>query len=126
MVSRTIALRTELQRLFKTLTTNVHYEEAPDTIAYPYLVYELSELAYSYGKTTYQLEVNILDYGTSSSAAERLADTVQENLNKYHFINTVIQFTVYKGLRQTIKEDDKKIIRRRLLFEIQLHELKGE
>lgn len=125
-MSKTIALRTELQRLFKTLTTNVHYEQRPDTFSYPYLVYELRELTYDYGKTTYQMEVNILDYGTSTSAAETLADQVQEALNKYHFINDKIQFIAYKGQRQTIQEDDKKVIRRRLLFEIQLHELKGE
>jgi peptidoglycan/xylan/chitin deacetylase (PgdA/CDA1 family) len=125
-VSKTIALRTELQRLFKTLTANVHYEQRPDTFAYPYLVYELREMTYDYGKTTYQMEVNILDYGTSSSAVETLADTVQEALNKYHFINDKIQFVTYKGQRQSVLEDDKKVVRRRLLFEIQLHEMKGE
>lgn len=125
-MSKTVALRTELQRLFKTLTPNVYYEEAPDTAVYPYLVYELSEVLFNHGKTTYQLEVNILDYGNSSLAVEILADSVQDALNKYYFINVEIQFITYKGLRQTIKEEDKQIIRRRLLFEIQLHQLKGE
>lgn len=125
-MSKTIALRTELQRLFKTLTSNVHYDIAPDTAPYPYLVYELSELTFDYGKTLIELEVNILDYGSSSSAVEILADTLQETLNKYYFINDEIQFTIYKASRNKIEEEDKKIIRRRLTFEIQLHELKGE
>jgi len=124
-MTKTIALRTELQRLLKTLTTNVYYEEAPDT-ATSYLVYELSEVTKEYGRILMQLEINILDYGTSSTAAETLADQVQTVLHKYHFINSSIQFTLYEGLRGTVKEEDKQIIRRRLLFEVHLHELKGE
>lgn len=125
-MTKTIALRMKLQKLFKTLTDNVYYGIAPDTAPYPYLVYELIELTYDYGKTLMELEVNIMDYGTSSSAVEILADTLQEKLNKYDFINHEIQFMIYKGNRNRIEEEDKKIIRRRLLFEIQLHELKGE
>lgn len=123
---KTWTLRIELQRLFKILTTNVYYEGNQDPAIYPRLVFETSEVSSSDGKTLMQLEVNILDYGTSTKIAEDLADTVQKFLNKYYFINTEIQFVVYKGPRQKIQEDDKLIIRRRLLFEIQLHELKGE
>lgn len=125
-MSKTIALRTELQRLLKTLTANVHYEQAPDTATSPYLVYELSELSYDYGKTLMELEINILDYGTSTSEVETIADNVQTGLNKYSYMGNGIQFVIYKNIRQRVVEDDKKIIRRRLTFEIQLHELKGE
>lgn len=125
-MSKTVELIEQLQIIFKTLTTNVYYEEAPDTSDYPYLVYEVSELVNNYGKTTLQLEVNLLDYGTLSLDIDILADTVQDTLHKYYFMNDEIQFTIYKVNRNTIKEEDKKIIRRRLTFEIQLHELKGE
>ena len=123
---RTWTLRTELQRLLKTLTTNVYYEGNQDPAVYPRLVFDLSEVSYEYGKTLYQLEINIIDYGTSTRVVEDLADNVQSALNKYYFIDNEIQFAVYRGLRQKVEEDDKLIIRRRLLFEIQLHELKGE
>lgn len=123
---KTWALRVELQRLLKTLTTNVYYEGNQDPAVYPRLVFELNEVSYDSGKTLFQLEVNIIDYGTSTRTVEDLADTVQDALNKYYFINSEIQFSVYRGLRQKVEEDDKLIIRRRLLFEIHLHELKGE
>lgn len=123
---KTWTLRVELQRLFKTLTTNVYYEGNQDSAVYPRLVFELSEASYNSGKTLYQLEVNVIDYGTSTKVTEDLADTVQTALNKYYFINSEIQFSVYRGLRQKVEEEDKLIIRRRLLFEIHLHELKGE
>jgi len=123
---KTWSLRTELQRLFKTLTTNVYYEGNQDPAIYPRLVFELSEVSYDSGKTLYQLEVNVIEHGTGTKNAEDLADKVQSALNKYYFINSEIQFTCYKGARQTIQEDDKQIIRRRLTFEIQLHEMEGE
>ena len=123
---RTWTLRTELQRLFKTLTTNVYYEGNQDPAVYPRLVFDLNEVSYDSGKTLCQLEVNVIGYGTSTRSIEDLADTAQSTLNKYYFMNNEIQFTVYRGLRQKVEEEDKLIIRRRLLFEIQLHELKGE
>jgi len=125
-MSKTIALRTELQRKLKTLTTTVYYEGASDSAVYPYCVFELSELLTEANKTVYQLEVNLLDYGVSSSAIEILADNIQRSLHKYFFVNTEIEFKTYQGIRQTVKEEDKQIIRRRLLFEIQLHEVKGD
>jgi len=123
---KTWTLRVELQRLFETLTPKVYYEENQDPAVYPRLVFELSEVSYDFGKTLYQLEVNVIDHGTSTRAVEDLADTVQTVLNKYYFINTEVQFVIYKSIRQKVEEEDKLIIRRRLLFEIQLHELKGE
>lgn len=125
-MSKTIALRTELQRMLKTLANNVYYEEAPDTHPYPYAVYELSELTHSDGQSLLQLEINVIGYGDATATIENLADNIQTALHKYYFINHEIQFSSHKNRRDTIKEDDKKVIRRRLLFEVHLHELKGE
>lgn len=125
-MSKTLELRKQLQIIFETITSNVHYEIAPDTSPYPYLVYELSELTYNYGKAVIQLEINILDYGTSTSAVETLSDTLQDTLHKLYFINDKIQYSVYRRNRNTVQEEDKKIKRRRLIFEIQLYESKEE
>ncbi len=83
---KTWALRVELQRLLKTLTTNVYYEGNQDPAVYPRLVFELNEVSYDSGKTLFQLEVNIIDYGTDTRVVEDLADTIQSTLNKYYFI----------------------------------------
>lgn len=125
-MSKTIAARTELQRLFKTLTTNVYYETASDKTAFPRIVHELSELSFDSGRTVLQMEVNVVDYSKNTNAADTLADAVQEALNKYFYVGTEVVFSVYKGARQNIQEDDERIIRRRLLFEVHLHEVKEE
>lgn len=121
----TIAIRTQLNKMFKTLNDNIYYEIADDDAPYPHLVYELKEIINDYGKTTYDLEVNIFDYGNSTSAIEQLGDDLGYLLDKYYFINDEIQFASYKSTRIIVQEDDKKIRRRRLTFEIQAHELKG-
>ena len=93
-VSKTLELRKQLQIIFKTITDNIHYEIAPDTSPYPYLVYELSELTYNYGKAVMQLEVNILDYGTSTSVVETLSDTLQDILHKLYFMNLEVSVVI--------------------------------
>ena len=123
--SKTIALRDALQNLLNSLTENVYYEEASVSRHYPYIVFELSELGFSDERTLIQMEVNAFDYGKSSSTVEMISDEIQEALDQYYFINDYIQFCIYKDSRQIIKEMDKKIIRRRMLFEIHLHERKG-
>jgi len=125
-MSKTIELRKELTRMFKTEIDEVHFEIADDSAPYPYLQYEIDEIRNEDGKSVIILEVNILDYGTSTITVETLADDVQKLLHKYYFINDEIQFSSYKLVKNIVQEEDKKIRRRRLTFEIQLHELKGE
>ena len=125
-MSKTIELRKALSNMFKQIMTETHYETVSDNVPYPYLQYELNEILSENGKTVIDLEVNILDYGDSTSLVETKADELQTLLHKYYFINDKIQFSCYKSNRNIIQEEDKKIRRRRLTFEIQLHELREE
>ena len=124
-MTKTNELKKNLQELFETLTTNVFAEDADKDTPYPYLVFETQELFNVDNKTVYELEVNLLDYGVSTRAIDTLADDMQKLLHQYYFIDEKIQFTVYKINKNTVKEEDKKIRRRRLTFEIQLHESIG-
>lgn len=125
-MSKTIALRTELQKILKNVTANVEYEEANDSTPYPYVVYELTEVMHDYGKTLFELEVNVMDYSPKSRVVDALADNIQDALHKKYYIGNGIQFVSYKDRRNIVREEDKQVKRRRLLFEVHLHELKGE
>lgn len=125
-MSKTIALRTELQEILKNVTANVEYEEANDSTPYPYVVYELTEVMHDYGKTLFELEVNVMDYSPKSRVVDALADNIQDALHKKYYIRKGIQFVSYKDRRNIVREEDKQVKRRRLLFEVHLHELKGE
>lgn len=125
-MTKTQALRVDIQKELKTLTTNVYYGIAPYTISYPYLVYEFTEISHTYGKTLMQMEVNVIGYGTDTASIDALADEIQNRFNKYYGINSYIEYSIYRGLRNMVQEEDKKVIRRRLTFEIHLNERKED
>lgn len=124
--NKTVELREELQNVLKTISDNIYYDIRPEVLAYPSIVYKLWEIRHEYGQTLISLEIDILDYGTSTTQVENMADELQHKLHKYYFINDTIQFAVYRGTRNSVEEDDKKTIRRRLTFEIHLHERSSE
>jgi len=124
-MTKTNELKKALVVLLKEVLNNVYFETAEDDALYPYLVYDLKELFNEDGKTVYELECNLIDNSKSKTSVDELADLLQKNLHNYYFINQYIQFTIYKLNKYTIKEKNKKITRRRLTFEIQLHELIG-
>lgn len=126
MANKTYELRKALTATLKTVATNVYYEQAPDNATYPYLVFDLTDIYHQDGKTLMELEVNVLDYGTNTASAELIADTLQETLHRADYINSFLQYRLYRGLRQKVEEEDKQLIRRRLTFELHLHQLKGE
>lgn len=125
-MNKSTAFKNEISRVFKTMCNNVYHIQAPDKELFPYIVYESREMGHSDGKTTMQLEVNVVDYGKNTLVVDDLSDLIQDTFHKYYFINPFIEFVVYKGIRHPVLEEDKQILRRRMLFEVHLHELKGE
>lgn len=121
-MGKTYELRKSLNSILKQYVDRVYYEQSPDGATHPYVVFEMSELSHDDGKTLMEMELNVVDYGTDTSEVEELADTLQKNLNKMDYINAFIQFSVYRGLRERVEEEDKQIIRRRLTFEVHLNE----
>lgn len=120
MASKTIAVRTALHTLIGSTVERRYYDHANDDAAFPYCVYSLDEVIHDEFQTVCNLEVNVMDYGTSSSACETLADSLQAALDHYHYIDNDIEFETYADTRNVVQEEDKKIIRRRLLFELRL------
>lgn len=122
MANKTEELRKALRASMLSVTDRVYFGQAPDNATYPYIVFDLSELIHQDGKTLMEMEVNVLDYGTVTTTAENIADEMQALLDRADYINAFIQYSIYRGLRQPVEEEDKQLIRRRLTFEIHLHE----
>ena len=125
-MSKTTELRDQIQAQLESVAQNVYFQKKPTRFGYPYVTFEMNELGYDSGKTLYQMEINVIDEGTSTAAVETIADDIQSLLHRLYYIGDTIQFVCYKDQRQTIREDDPKIHRRRMLFELHLHDLKGE
>lgn len=109
-------IKLQITKMLEGKCKNVFFETA-ETEIFPYVVYEIEQSQEEEGKISCTLEVNCIDKGTSVNV-EKLADEIQEMFSEFRFENEKISFYTYKDKRQTIQEEDKKIRRRRLLFEL--------
>lgn len=128
-MSRTESLSKIIIAKLKERCPNVYYEEGVqvgiEKKNYPFVTFELVEIGAEDGATKYSLEMDIIDYGKIKSEAEKLADDVQSDFDFLYHLDSDIQFRCYRDDRKSVKEEDKLIIRKRVLFELVLYDLKG-
>lgn len=113
-----IKLRTRLNILLKTIHPRVHFNVAPDTTAFPYIVYDLPNSLTNEEQEVFVLDVDIWDNTTDTTAIETLAEQVWSTLHKYRYLDSDIQFSIYRMNRLTLTDDDTRIRRRKLMFEV--------
>ena len=89
--------------------------------SYPHTVFDLSQVLYDSGRMLYTLEVNIVYYGDDSTLADDTADRVQELFDGGNYNGDKISFYTRINTRNNVIEADKSVIRRRLLFELNLY-----
>lgn len=118
----TAKLREYLAGRFAAVGATAYHWPAPATADFLYLVYTLKEVSYEEGFSLQELEVDVVDYGTDTAPAEAMADKLQASLDHLYALTDDFQVAIYRERRQTIEENDKSIIRRRLTFQVRLHE----
>lgn len=64
-----------------------------------------------------RLRVDCFDYGEDSRKVEDLADSICEGLEKWQYLNQGMFLRVYFASRDSIEEDNKSIIHRRINFD---------
>lgn len=130
-MTKTTALRTVIQTMLESVVTpansqtpsmKVYYQQAEKEPPTRYIVYTLDEVMREDERTTLELEVNVMDYGTSTTNAEELADTIQATFDKNFQITNDIAVYFYIDRRNSPVEEDRLIIRRRLTFTTYLYE----
>lgn len=134
-MSKTIALRTVVESILNGLVTPAPTEQTPNPVpaekvyyqqaekgAQKYIVFSLDEILREDERTTIELEINVMDYGNSTTAAETLADLIQKTFDKKVVINNDIGVYFYIDRRNNPTEEDRLVIRRRLTFTTYLYE----
>ena len=122
-MSKTTSLRSVINDILSGLTSDkIYYQQAEKDHANKYIVYPADEVLKEDERTTLELEINVMDYGTDTSAAEALADTIQTAFDKRFCINEEIGVYFYADRRNAPVEQDRLIIRRRLTFSTYLYE----
>ena len=104
------------------ITREVYCGTAPGSAKKPYLVYGLEVLSRKPGMTIQELEVEVVDYGRDTARAEAMADAVEAALHDRTDLTEHFFVAIYHERRQPIYENDRLIIRRRLTFQVRVHE----
>lgn len=121
-MSKTKALRTAVVEVIRRYASCVYYGQADPEHPKQYVVYDLEEISRADNRTDMQLEINCMDYGTDTSACETMADSLQKAFDHIVVSKDEIFFNAYIDRRQPVYEEDRKIIRRRLMFNLYLYE----
>ena len=119
---QTIEVRTFLNGRMQAVCERSYYGSAPASATFPYIVWDMKELSYEEGFSLQEIEVDVVDYGSDTTAAESLADALQAALDHLSHLGDSFHIAVYRERRQTLSENDKSVIRRRLTFQVRLHE----
>lgn len=124
-LNKTLALRTVVVEQLATVMptgSKIYYQQAQKDHPQIYAVYTLDQVLNEDYRYTYELEVNVMDYGTDTSTIEDLADSVQDLFNKKVVITDEIGVHFYTDRRNAVEEEDRNILRRRLTFSTYLYE----
>jgi hypothetical protein len=124
-LNKTLALRTVVVEALQTVMPEgsaIYYQTAQKEHPKIYAVYLLDQILNQDDRYMYELEINVMDYGTNTSTVEDLCDSIQSLFNKKVVITNDIGVYFYTDRRNTVDEEDRNIIRRRLTFSAYLYE----
>lgn len=103
----TVKLRKAIQGILLPISENSYHITAPAG-TYPYNTFEIN---FSTGEDEVQncsVEINVVDYGTSTAQVEALADAVQNAFSYLKYEDEDLSFYSYIASRQWVREDDKR------------------
>jgi hypothetical protein len=124
-----IKLRTALQAYLKTKHPRVYFQAAPENAQYPYLVYDFPN-TFDDGEASQTVTVDVDGWdapaGGDTTELETLMETVNGNgttgLNKKTLTTDDIVVTFYLDNKIPLTDDDKRIRRRKYIYQAKLFE----
>ena len=117
-----INLKTALNTLLRTIHNRVYFQTAPNSAQFPYLVYNLPSSFTNEEQEILVLDVDVWDSATDSTVIETLASQVWTQLHRYRHIDNEIQFTIHRSSRLVLDDNDPRIRRRKLVFQLRFYD----
>jgi len=112
-------LRTHLRNLLKLYHPQVHYQVAPTTATFPYIVLNLPNSFTNEEQEIFSLDIDIWDNRTDTTELESLASKLWKELHHYRYSDDEIQFSIYRENRiPELDETEIGIRRRKLIFQL--------
>lgn len=120
--NKIIEMRKAVKAELETIFSHVYYGAADDTTAFPYAIFTIEEVSMIDGVCGCELEINAVDYGRNTATIEqKTADAVKAFDHKY-FENQSIAYISYFDRKNNVASEDLNIIRRRIVFSVNLYE----
>lgn len=98
----------------------VYYIQARESHPANYVTYTIEQLSYIDFEERGQIEINVMGYGTDSSAVEDLTDAIREKFDHKDVLTDSLYAVFYFNRSQPVTEEDRLIIRRRLVIDYYL------
>lgn len=124
-LKKTIALRTVIvSKLAEVMPqgSKTYYQQAQNDHPKIYAVYTIDQIDLTDGRNSYEVEINVMDYGADTATIENLADDIQAKFDCLVVINDNIGVYFYAERRNSVEEEDRNVLRRRLTFSAYLYE----
>lgn len=110
----------------KSIHPRVYFQQALNTAAFPYVIYNLPNSFTNEEQEIFNLDVDIWDMPEEENTTEieAIASAYWKALHKYKYIDDNIQFSIYRENRFTVEDEDSRIKRRRLVFQVRYYDRK--
>lgn len=120
---KTIEIRKVIHTYLKTKHSRVYYQSPPETATMLYVVYDMPNSIDDGSMERFILDIDIWDNADDTTALETLADSIDKGLHrKTVSISGTITATFYRENRLALKDDDPRIRRRKIIYQIRTHE----
>jgi len=121
---KVIELRKMINTMLKSIHPRVYYRSAPDTAAFPYLVYDLPNSTDDGTLEQFILDVDAWESTNGDTTGlETLIDSADKSLHrKTIIVDDILAVTFYRETRLTLTDDDPNIKRRKYTYEVRTFE----
>ncbi|OIJ12658.1 hypothetical protein BKP37_12710 [Anaerobacillus alkalilacustris] len=125
-------LRETLQSLLKSIhpdiivgeesISRVYFQYSSSKAIFPYIVYDLPNSFTDEEQEIFNLDMDIYDNQSDSTNLEQLTNLFWKKLHYYSYIDDNIQFTIYRENRLPPFDEDKRLKRRKLIFQLRYYD----
>ncbi len=113
-----IEIRKVLHPYLLALHSRVYFQRAPDTAQMPYLTYTFANIrGEGEGRQILTLDIDGWDNKEDSTGLENLMSGIEAGLDRHVLAGTGIVAAFYLENKMPVLEDDRKIQRRRYIFQ---------
>lgn len=118
-----VELRTMILSSLKAVHPRVFFQQAPDDAMCPYIVYDLPNSTDDGSTEQVVLDIDGWDDKTDTTVLETLMDSIDKEIHrKTMTIPGQLSATFYRENRMALTDDDKRIRRRKYVYQIRTHE----